>query len=62
MEAVSPLVKFWREAEGKGSIDTDDTDGLDKKVTNDKLSLLFLENKNAQVAVKTPGGLSQRID
>ena len=27
---------------------------------NDKLPLLFLENRNAQVAVKTPGGLSQR--
>ena len=29
---------------------------------NDKLPLLFLENRNAQVAVKTPGGLSKRID
>ena len=28
---------------------------------NDKLPLLFLENKTAQVAVKTPGGLSERI-
>ena len=29
---------------------------------NDKIPLLFLENRNAQVAVKTPGGLSQRMD
>ena len=29
---------------------------------NDKLPLLFLENRNAQVAVKTPGGLSQRVN
>ena len=29
---------------------------------NDKLPLLFLENRNAQVAVKTPGGLSKQID
>jgi hypothetical protein len=28
---------------------------------NDKLPLLFLENKTAQVAVKTPGGLSERV-
>jgi hypothetical protein len=27
---------------------------------NDKLPLLFLENRSAQVAVKTPGGLSKR--
>ena len=30
-------------------------------VQNDKLPLLFLENKTAQVAVKTTGGLSERI-
>ena len=29
---------------------------------NDKLPLLFLENRNAQVAVKTPGGLSKRVN
>ena len=29
---------------------------------NDKLPLLFLENRNAQVAVKTPGGLSHRVN
>ena len=29
---------------------------------NDKLPLLFLENRNAQVAVKTQGGLSQRVN
>ena len=29
---------------------------------NDKLPLLFLENRIAQVAVKTPGGLSERMD
>jgi hypothetical protein len=29
---------------------------------NDKLPLLFLENRNAQVAVKTSGGLSKRVD
>ena len=29
---------------------------------NDKLPLLFLENRNAQVAVKTPGGLSNRVN
>ena len=29
---------------------------------NYKLPLLFLENRNAQVAVKTPGGLSQRVN
>ena len=28
---------------------------------NDKLPLLFLENRNAQVAIKTPGGLSNRV-
>ena len=28
---------------------------------NDKLPLLFQENKNAQVAVKTPGGISSRV-
>ena len=32
--------------------------GLD----NDKLPLLYLENRNAKVAVKTPNGLSERID
>ena len=29
---------------------------------NDKLPLLFKENLNAQVAVKTPGGLSKRVN
>ena len=29
---------------------------------NDKLPLLFLENRNAQVAVKTPGGMSNRTN
>ena len=29
---------------------------------NDKLPLLFLENRNAQVAVKTSGGLSRRVN
>ena len=29
---------------------------------NDKLPLLFLENSNAKVAVKTSNGISQRID
>jgi hypothetical protein len=29
---------------------------------NNKLPLLFLENRNAQVAVKTPGGLSRRVN
>ena len=29
---------------------------------NDKLPLLFLENRNAQVAVKTSGGISQRVN
>ena len=29
---------------------------------NDELPLLFLENRNAQVAVKTPGGLSKRVN
>ena len=32
--------------------------GLD----NDKLNLLYIENQNAQVAVKTPKGVSKRID
>ena len=32
--------------------------GLD----NDKLPLLYLENKNAQVAIKTSKGISHRID
>ena len=36
MEAVGPLVKFWRGAEGKGKINADDTDGLEVKVTNVK--------------------------
>ena len=31
-------------------------------LTNDKLPLLFLENKSARVAIKTPGGLSRRIN
>ena len=29
-------------------------------MTNDKLPLLFLENRNAQVAIKTSGGISKR--
>ena len=29
---------------------------------NDKLPLLFLENRNAQVAIKTPGGISERTN
>ena len=29
-------------------------------MTNDKLPLLFLENANAEIAVKTPGGISKR--
>ena len=29
---------------------------------NDKLPLLFLENRNAQVAVKTAGGISKRVN
>ena len=29
---------------------------------NDKLPLLFLENRNAQVAVKTSGGISNRVN
>ena len=29
---------------------------------NDKLPLLFLENRNAKVAVKTSGGISQRVN
>ena len=29
-------------------------------IQNDKLPLLFQENKNAQVAVKTPGGLKSK--
>ena len=36
MEAVGPLLKFWKGAEGKGVIDADDTDGLEVKVTNVK--------------------------
>ena len=31
-------------------------------LTNDKLPLLFLENQNAQVAIKTAGGLSTRVN
>ena len=31
-------------------------------LTNDKLPLLFLENKSAQVAIKTPHGMTQRVD
>ena len=31
-------------------------------LTNDKLPLLFLENNNAQVAIKTNGGLSNRVN
>ena len=31
-------------------------------VTNDKLPLLFLENRNAKVAIKTSEGLSKRVD
>ena len=31
-------------------------------LNNDKLPLLFLENQNAQVAVKTPNGLSPRVN
>jgi hypothetical protein len=29
---------------------------------NDKLALLYIENKNARVAVKTPEGLSKRTN
>ena len=36
-------------------------DLYDTGFTNDKLNLLFLENTSAQVAVKTPSGLSRRI-
>ena len=31
-------------------------------LTNNKLPLLFMENKNAQVAVKSNGGLSHRVN
>ena len=34
----------------------------DAGLTNDKLPLLFIENENVRVAVKTPGGLSKRIN
>ena len=33
MESVSPLLSFWKEVNGKGSIDKDDTDGMEVKVT-----------------------------
>ena len=33
----------------------------DAGLQNDKLPLLFMENNTAQVAVKTPGGLSERV-
>ena len=36
MEAVGPLVMFWKGAEGKGKIDADDTDSLEVKVTHVK--------------------------
>ena len=41
-----------------------DTNGLGWIIlfNNDKLPLLFLENQNAQVAVKTPNGLSPRVN
>ena len=29
---------------------------------NDKLPLLFLENQNAQCAIKTPGGITKRTN
>ena len=31
-------------------------------VQNDKLPLLLLENLNAKVAIKTPNGISERIN
>ena len=31
-------------------------------ITNDKLPLLFLENTNAQVAIKTSSGISERVN
>ena len=37
-------------------------DIFDAGVKNDKLSLLYLENRNAKVAVKTPKGISSRIN
>ena len=36
-------------------------DMYDAGLVNDKLVLLFLENQNAKIAVKTPGGKSDRI-
>ena len=30
-------------------------------ITNDKLTLLFIKNKNAQVAIKPNAGLSNRV-
>ena len=36
-------------------------DLFDAGLTNDKLSLLFLENSNAQVAAKSASGISRRI-
>ena len=36
-------------------------DQFDAGLTNDKLSLLFLENSNAQVGVKSASGISRRI-
>ena len=36
-------------------------DIFDAGLDNDKLSLLFLENQNAKVAIKTAKGLSERI-
>ena len=37
-------------------------DIFDAGLDNDKLSLLFLENQNAKVAIKTAKGLSERIN
>ena len=34
----------------------------DDGLQNDKLPLLFIENRNAQVAVKTSGGFSKRVN
>ena len=36
-------------------------DVFDAGLDNDKLVLLFLENQNANIAVKTPNGRSDRV-
>ena len=40
----------------------DDRSPYDTGFSNDKLPLLFLENKNCKVAVKTSSGITKRIN